>query len=156
MCIRDSSKSVCVSACANKNPNVRCWFLKRRLTNTPRRHRLADGQLSSLYHPHQISARLEPPLWCCAVPLLLPVRAYPHGRLCLARVSVFYIYLVMCIQTLCDHLNTLYIFDQTFLYHFAVRLELYGANARLVVSPASLSPFHPPTPPPCRSPALST
>ena len=33
--------------------------------------------------------------------------------------------------------------DQTDLYHFEVRLELYGANARLVVCPPSLSPSHP-------------
>ena len=39
-------------------------------------------------HPHQVSARLTPPLWCCAVPLLLPVRAKPYGRLCTTRVSV--------------------------------------------------------------------
>ena len=43
------SKIMCVSACTQKAPNLRCGFLKRRLTNTPRRHRLADGQLSPLY-----------------------------------------------------------------------------------------------------------
>ena len=50
----------------------------------------------------------------------------------------------MCIQTLCDHLNVLYIFDQTYLYRVEVSLELYDANARLVVSPPSLSPSHRP------------
>ena len=42
---------VCVFACTQNTPNLRCCFLKRRLTNTTRRHRLADGQLSSLYPP---------------------------------------------------------------------------------------------------------
>ena len=49
------SKSVCVCVCVSayfqKTPNLRRCFRKRRLTNTPRRHRLADGQLSSLYAP---------------------------------------------------------------------------------------------------------
>ena len=44
-------KCVCASACTQKTPNLRCRFLERRLTNTPRRHRLADGQLSSLSRP---------------------------------------------------------------------------------------------------------
>ena len=37
-----------MSTCTQKAPNLRC-LLERRPTNTPRRHRLADGQLSSLY-----------------------------------------------------------------------------------------------------------
>ena len=36
-------RKVCVSACTQKTPNLRCWFFKRRLTNTSRRHRLVDG-----------------------------------------------------------------------------------------------------------------
>ena len=46
-------ESVCVrvSACSLKTPNPRGGFRKRRLTNTTRRHRLADGQLTSLYAP---------------------------------------------------------------------------------------------------------
>ena len=38
------------------------------------------------------------------------------------------------IQTFCEHLNVLYIFDQTDLYHFEVSPELYGAHARLIFS----------------------
>ena len=47
------TRNVCVrvSACLQKTPNLRDGFRKRRLTNTLRRHRLADGQLSSLYAP---------------------------------------------------------------------------------------------------------
>ena len=113
-----------MSACTQKTPNLRC-FLKRRLTNTPRRHRLADGQLSSLYPPspslssfdaasdvvlfrfyflfeHTITA-------VCAPPEYQPCRKYS----------------LMYIQKKCDHLrNVLYIFDQTDLYRFEVRLEL--------------------------------
>ena len=54
---------------------------------------------------------------------------------------------MMCIQTFCGHLNILYIFDQTDLHRFEVRLELSDANARLVASPPLVSPSHPPTPP---------
>ena len=59
------------------------------------------------------------------------------------------------IHTFCENLNVLYIFDQTYLYRVEVRLELNGANPRLIVSPPSLSPSHPPTPPPSRWPALT-
>ena len=84
-------KCVCASACTQKTSKLRCWFLKRRLTTTPRRHRLADIQLSYLYPPlPQVSARSAPPLWCCAVPLFLPVGvgAHPEDRLCTIRLSV--------------------------------------------------------------------
>ena len=59
-------------------------------------------------------------------------------------------------SNICEHLNGLHIFDQTDLYRFEVRLELYGANARLVVSPPSLSQSHPPMPSRSRWPALTT
>ena len=42
---------MCVSACTQKAPDLRFCFLKRRLTNTTRCHRLVDGQLSSPYPP---------------------------------------------------------------------------------------------------------
>ena len=63
---------------------------------------------------------------------------------------------IMCIHTFCDHLNNLYIFDQTDLYRFEVRLELYGTKARLFVGPPPLSFSHLPTSPPSRWPALTT
>ena len=50
---------------------------------------------------------------------------------------------------------SLYIFDQTDLNRFEVRLELYGANVRLVVRSPSSSTSHPPMPPPRRWPALT-
>ena len=63
---------------------------------------------------------------------------------------------ITCIQTFCNHLHALYIFDQTDLNRFEVRLKLYGVNARLFLSPLSLSPSHPPTPPPNRWSAFTT
>ena len=59
-------------------------------------------------------------------------------------------------SNICEYLNVLYIFDQTYLYRFEVSLELYVPNARLVVSPPSLSPPHTPMPPRRRWPALTT
>ena len=56
----------------------------------------------------------------------------------------------------CDHLNVLYILDQTDLHRFEVKLELCGANARLAVSLPFPSPSTPPTPPPSRWPARTT
>ena len=49
-----------------------------------------------------------------------------------------------------------FMFDQKDLYRVEVRLELNGTNARLIVSPPSLSPSHPPTPPTSRWPAITT
>ena len=61
----------------------------------------------------------------------------------------------MFIRLFCDHLNVLYIFDLTYI----VLKSGCSSTARmshLVVSPPSLSPSHPPTPPPRRWPALIT
>ena len=62
---------------------------------------------------------------------------------------------IMCIHTFCDHLNVLYIIDQTCI----VLKSGWSSTARmprLVVSPPSLSSSHPPTQPPSRWPALIT
>ena len=78
---------------------------------------------------------------CCSAPPAcsgtpsLPSEYYPSISLV---VNMMYI----------EHLHVLYIFDQTDLYRVEVRLELHGSNALLIVSPPSLSPSHPPTPPP--------
>ena len=144
----------CVSACTQKTPNLRCGFLKRRLTNTPRRHCLADCQLLSLYPPSPSfsSFGAASVILCCSVPSdysstpLRPCVHYPSIRL----VNTLYI------QTFCEHLNVLYIFDLTDLYRFEVRLELYADNTRLIGSVPSLSPSRPPTPPPSRWSAVTT
>ena len=46
-------RTVCVCVCPHALRKLRTYevFRKRRLTNTPRRHRLADGQLSLVYPP---------------------------------------------------------------------------------------------------------
>ena len=74
---------------------------------------------------------------CCSAPPACsstPLRPSVHYP------SISLVVNVMRIQTFCGHLNVLYIFEQTNLCRFEVRLELYGTNARLVVSPLSLSP----------------
>ena len=49
------TRKMCVCVCPHALRKLRTYirgdFRKRRLTKTPRRHRLADGQLSSLYAP---------------------------------------------------------------------------------------------------------
>ena len=49
--------NVFVSACTQKSRNLRGRFIKRRLTNTPQRHRLADS-LSSPYLPALVKFQL--------------------------------------------------------------------------------------------------
>ena len=84
-------------------------------------------------HLRQVSARLMPPLRCCAVPLL------PH----ISRVIKIMYMSIFCDPSKCP------LFFRPDLYRVEVRLE------RLVVTP-SLSPSHSPTPPPSRWPALIT
>ena len=70
--------------------------------------------------------------------------------------SLSLVFSIKNIQTFCEHLSILFIFDQTDWYCFYVRRKRYALNACLVVSPLSLSPSHPPTLPPRRWPALTT
>ena len=89
---------------------------------------------------------------CCSAPPACsstPLRPSVHYP------SISPVVNIVCIETFCENLNVLYIFDQTDLCRVEVRLELNGMNARLIVSPPSLSPSHPPTPPPSRWPALT-
>ena len=145
---------MCVSACTQKTPNLRCSFLKRRLMNTPQRHRLAGGQLSSLCPPSPSFSSFG------AASVMLCSSAPPACSSTPLRPSINYpsisLVNIMCTQTFCENLNVLYIFDQTDLYRFDVRLELYATNARLIVSSPSLSPSHSPTPLPSRWPVLTT
>ena len=101
---------MCVSACTQKTPNLRCGFLKRRLTNTTRRHHHADGQLSSLYAPSPSFSSFGAAFVMCSsapasssAPLLPSVRCPSIGLV----VNILYI------RIFCGHLNVLYIFDQT-------------------------------------------
>ena len=103
----------------------------------PRRHRLAGGQLSSFYPPSPSFSSFGAASVMCS-------SASPACSSTPLRPSVHYtssslVVNIMCIQTFCDHLNVLYFFNQKDLYRFEDRLQLYGANAGLVVSPPSLS-----------------
>ena len=139
------SKSVCVSACTHKIPNLRC-FLKPRLTYTPRRHRLADGQLSSL---HPLSPSFSPfgaaaVMLCCSPP---PASSSTPLRLSVCYPSISLVVNIMYIRTFFDHLNALYIFDPNCI----VLKSGWSSTARmqrLIVSPPSLAPSHRPMPPP--------
>ena len=72
-------------------------------------------------HPRQVSARLVPPLYC-TIPLPLPLRARPYGRVYYPSIGL----VVVHIRIFCDHLNV-HFFDPT-----CIVLESgwnYGANA---------------------------
>ena len=104
-------RNVCVSASAQKAPNLRCCFLTRRLTNTPQGHRLADGQLSPLYPPSpSFSSFGVASVICCSAP--------PASSSTPLRTSVYYpsmnlVLNIIYIPTFCEYLNILYIFDPT-------------------------------------------
>ena len=70
---------------------------------------------------------------CSSTPLRPSVH-YPSVSL---AVNIIYI------QTFCENLHFVYIFDQADLDRVEVRLEFNGANARQIVSPPSLSSSHP-------------
>ena len=146
------SKSVCVSACTKKAPNLRCCFLKRRLTNIPRRRHPADGQLSSLY-PASLSFSSFWRRVCDAVLSASCLFEHTLTTVCVQR--EYQSGRKYNVRTFGDHQNVLYIFDQTCI----VLKSGWSSTARmpgLVVSPPSLSHSHPPTPPPSRWPALIT
>ena len=152
----DIRKVVCVSACTQKTPNLlRRWFLKRRLTNNPRRHRVADHQLWSLY-PHSPSLSSFDAafvmLCCSASPVC---SSTPLTAVC-GLPEYQSVVKIMCIQTFCNNPNVLILSTRQTCIALKCRLELSDANAHLVGSPRSLSSSHPPTPPPSRWPALMT
>ena len=131
---------MCVRLHSEKS-KLRCWYLKRRLAYTPRRHRLADGQLSSLYPPSpSFSSFGAAYVMCCSTPPACsstPLRPSVHYPSVSLAVNIIYI------QTFCENLHFVYIFDQADLDRVEVRLEFNGANARQIVSPPSLSSSHP-------------
>ena len=128
MCVRLHSES--------SEPTM---FSRKRLTNTPRRHRLADGQLSSLFYPPSPSfgsfgAACDVLLRssCLFERTLTAVCALPEYQSCLVN--------IICIQTFCDDLNIHYIFDRTDLYRFEVNLRREDPPLRLSSFPLYLSP----------------
>ena len=139
---------MCVSACTQKAPNLRFCFLKRRLTNTPRRHRLADGQLSSLYAPLPSfsSFGAASVMMCCSA---RPASSSAPSVLPEDRIGRNIIY----IRRFCDHINVLHIFDQTCIVLKSGWSSTMGLPHRWS---SSLSPSHPSTPPPSRWSAVTT
>ena len=122
-----------MSACTQKTPNLRCGFLKRRLTNTPRRYRLANGQLSSLYAPSpsfRSFGAASVMLYCSAPPASLSTPLRPSVRYPSIGQAVNIVYL----RALCDDLKILHIFDQTSTV-FEVRLVFYNGAFSVSVSP---------------------
>ena len=91
--------------------------------------------MASSHHstaPRQVLARLAPPtvMLCCSAP---PVCSSTPLRPSVHYPSIGLIVNIMYVQAFCD-LNVLCIVDQKDLYRVEVRLELNGANARLIVS----------------------
>ena len=101
-----------VPSFTQKTPNKAYGFRQRRLTNTPRRHRLADGQLSSPYAPLLSSSSFVAAsrMLCCLAPPAswsAPLRpSVPYRNVGLV-VKIIYI----CI--LCGHVDVLQIFGST-------------------------------------------
>ena len=119
------------------------------MTITPRRHRLADSQLSSLPTLAKfqlVFRRLCDVLCRSSCPFEHTLTASVHFP-SISPVDIMYFKKFVDIYVL-------YNFAHTGLYRVEVRLGLHGANARLIVSPLSLSPYHPPTPSPSRWSAL--
>ena len=86
------------------------FFLKRRLTNPPRRYRLADRQLSSIYLPSPSSSSLGAAsvILCCSAP---PASSNTPLRPSVHYPSISLVVKMMFIQIFRDHLNALYIFQ---------------------------------------------
>ena len=57
---------MCIRVYASANSERTMWFVKRRLTNTPRCHRLADGQLSFNAPPSFSSFGAASANMCCS------------------------------------------------------------------------------------------
>ena len=100
---------MCVSACTQKAPNVRCCFLKRRLTNAPRRRHPSDGQLSSLYPTSLSFSSFGAARVMCCLP---PASSSTPLRPSVYNASVSLLVNIVCIRSFCDHINVLNIFDQ--------------------------------------------
>ena len=82
-------------------------------------------------YPHRVSARLV----CCLCDVLFrSCLLFDHTLTGVCTLHEYQSCKYMYIQTFYEYLvSFLCIFDQTDLYRFQVRLELNGANARLIV-----------------------
>ena len=89
-------------------PNLRGGFRKMTPDEHPRRHRLADGPLSSLYAPSPSlsSFGAASVMMCCSA---RPTSSSALSVLPEDRIGRN----ILCIRRCCDHINVLNIFDQT-------------------------------------------
>ena len=89
-------------------------FLKRRPTNNLRRHRLADGQLSSPSPrlPSFSSFGAVSVMLCCFTP---PAYSSAPLRSSVCYPSIGLVVNIIYIRTFCDHINVRHISDQSFI-----------------------------------------
>ena len=139
---------MCVPGCTQNTPNLRCGFLIHRLAYTPRRHRLADGQLSSLYalSPNFSSFGAAFVMLCCSA---RPASSSAPLRWSVRYPSVDLVVNIIYIRTIFDHINVLHIFDLTCI---VLKSGWSSTRARMPASSLVLLPCLTPR----RWPALTT
>ena len=102
-------RKVCVSASLRKLRTYDVDFLNDAWLTPPDATTLPMASSHHFTHPRQVVALLAPPMWCCAVPFLLPVREHPYSRLCTTLVFVLLQKECTLIREFCGHVNVLYI-----------------------------------------------
>ena len=126
---------MCVSACPQKTPNLRGGFRERRLTDTPDATALPMAGSHHFTHPHQVSARLAPPvMMCCSA---RPASSSAPSVL-RTRGSVLVVN-IKHIRRLCDLTIILHIFDQTCIVLKSGWSSTMGPPYRQSSSPVSVS-----------------
>ena len=122
-----------VSACPQKTPNLRDGFRTRRLTNTPRRHRVADGQLSSSYAPLPCFSLFG----AASCDVLFRSSCLLERTVC---ATIGLVVNIISIRRFCDQINVLHIFDQTYIVLKSGWSSTMGPPYRLSSSPVFVSP----------------
>ena len=95
-----------MSAGLHKTLNPQGCFRKRRLTNTPRRHRVADGQLSSSYAPLPCFSLFG----AASCDVLFRSACLLERTVC---ATIGLVVNIISIRRFCDQINVLHIFDPT-------------------------------------------
>ena len=95
-----------MSAGLHKTLNPQGCFRKRRLTNTPRRHRVADGQLSSSYAPLPCFSLFG----AASCDVLFRSSCLLERTVC---ATIGLVVNIISIRRFCDQINVLHIFDPT-------------------------------------------
>ena len=117
---------VCVRMLSENSEPTR-WFSQTTPDEHPRRHRLADGQLSSLYAPLPSfsSFGVASVMMCCST---RPASSSAPSVVPEDRVGRKYD--TVCIRRLCVHINFLHIFDQTCIVLKSDSNSMMGPPAR--------------------------